>query len=132
VRSSDTGVIHDSEVFGTVRRIRCCLTLARLTQDLRESVLALAEAGQRVSQIAAALRMSVSCVSKACHGNGRAHTHFPRRAAVEAVDEVIATRLHGFAQGAAVGTIWQAAERRLAPVSNAKFQPAAGAIFPGR
>jgi LysR family hydrogen peroxide-inducible transcriptional activator len=31
-------------------------------------------------------------------------THFPRRAAVEAVGEVIATRLRGFAQGAACGT----------------------------
>ncbi len=31
--------------------------------------------------------------------------HFPRRAAVETVGEVIATRLRGFAQGAAEGTI---------------------------
>jgi len=31
-------------------------------------------------------------------------THFPRRVAVEAVGEVIATRLRGFAQGAACGT----------------------------
>jgi LysR family hydrogen peroxide-inducible transcriptional activator len=32
-------------------------------------------------------------------------THFPRRAAVEAVGAVIATRLHGFAAGAAAGTV---------------------------
>ncbi|MBV9785881.1 MAG: LysR family transcriptional regulator [Acidisphaera sp.] len=32
-------------------------------------------------------------------------THFPRRAAVEAVGEVIATRLRGFAEGAAAGVI---------------------------
>jgi LysR family hydrogen peroxide-inducible transcriptional activator len=31
--------------------------------------------------------------------------HFSRRAAVEAVGEVIATRLHGFAAGAAAGTV---------------------------
>jgi LysR family hydrogen peroxide-inducible transcriptional activator len=31
--------------------------------------------------------------------------HFPRRAAVEAVGEVIATRLRGFAEGAAAGTV---------------------------
>jgi LysR family hydrogen peroxide-inducible transcriptional activator len=31
--------------------------------------------------------------------------HYPRRAAVEAVGEVIATRLRGFAEGAAVGTV---------------------------
>ena len=32
-------------------------------------------------------------------------THFPRRPAVEAVGEVIAKRLHGFAEGAAAGTV---------------------------
>ena len=32
-------------------------------------------------------------------------THFPRRPAVEAVGEVIARRLHGFAEGAAAGTV---------------------------
>lgn len=32
-------------------------------------------------------------------------TRFPRRAALEAVGDVIATRLHGFAEGAAAGTI---------------------------
>jgi LysR family hydrogen peroxide-inducible transcriptional activator len=32
-------------------------------------------------------------------------THFPRRAVVDAVGEVIATRLRGFAEGAAAGTV---------------------------
>ncbi len=31
--------------------------------------------------------------------------HYPRRAAVEAVGEVIADRLRGFAEGAAAGTV---------------------------